>query len=60
MVVPIFVFWNFAFKVCNNDWSMVSFFGGGGLPLFLSGFKMKYSIRLEDDFIDFSDYLDMP
>ena len=36
------------------------FSGGGGLPLFLSGFKMKYSIRLEDDFIDFSDYLDMP
>ena len=40
----------------NTAWIMPSFCDFIS-PVLLSGFKMKYSINLEDDFIHFSDYL---
>ena len=44
----IFAYWYFAFKVCKTPWIMpvfVIFIS----PFFLSSFKIKYSIKLEDD-----------
>ena len=55
----IFVFWNFSFKVCNNACIMPSFCDFFQ-PFSPSSFKMKYSIKLKDDYIYFSDYLRVP
>ena len=47
-----FVCWNFAFKVCNTAWIVPSFVILFSF-LFLGGFKMKYSIDLEDGIYTF-------
>ena len=46
-----FVFFNFAFKVCNTAWIMPGFMFF--LPLFPSGFKIQYSINIKDCFYTF-------
>ena len=51
-MLPISVFWYFSFKVCNTTWITPSF--AILFPsLLLGGFKMKYSIKLEDGFYTF-------
>ena len=54
----MFIFWDFEFKVYNAAWIMHIFVIFS--PLSLSGLKIKYSIILEDDFINFIDYVRVP
>ena len=49
-MVFILVFWIFSFKVCNTAWIMPIFFEIFFNQLILGGFKMEYTVNLEDVF----------
>ena len=56
-MVLIFVFWNIAFKVCNNACIVPSFDKNHFHPILLSVFKINDAVNFEDNFLyNFSGY----
>ena len=49
-MILIFVFWNFAFKVCNNACIMPSFGKNVFHQFLLSVFKMNDTVHFEGNF----------